>query len=150
MLVVPQHGGDLLLEGPLAASFLAALLPKVNGSDCSGASITDAVNRVTDAERNAKPKATRMRKKDRRRKKLPAPTPKPSRKLRPWERLAFESPDQPLLAQLPERRLALETPTTFCFRNRYATGSRRSGNPVRLQNDDIGAQLMTLLSSVCT
>lgn len=111
-LVVPRRSGELHLQGPFAAAFLASFFPRVNGADCNGASIDRAVARVADAERKFDREPEPRRKRGGRRRKSTDPAPAPVRPLRPWERLALRHLGQPLLAQNPEQRLALEMAVT--------------------------------------
>lgn len=112
-LVVPRHNGELHLQGPFAAAFLASFFPRVNGSDCNSASIGRAVARVAGAEREVDQEPLKpRRKRDGRRRMSTEPAPARVRPLRPWERLAVRYLGQPLLAQNPEQRLALEMAVT--------------------------------------
>jgi hypothetical protein len=113
VLVVPQRGADLRLRGPAAASFLASLLPKVNGADCASASIKNAVARVTEAEAppsqpSSGPHPGRRRSRHERALEKAAK----ASDLRAWERLAQHHAGKSLLAVSPEERLALEMAVT--------------------------------------
>lgn len=111
-LVVPRRSGELHLQGPFAAAFLASFFPRVNGSACNGASIDRAVARVAEAERKIDREPLKPHRKRGRRRMPTEPAPAPVRPLRPWERLAVRYLGQPLLAQNPEQRLALEMAVT--------------------------------------
>lgn len=111
-LVVPRRSGELHLQGPFAAAFLASFFPRVNGSACNGASIDRAVARVTEAERKFDREPLKPRRRRGGRRISTEPAPPPMRPLRPWERLAVRYLRQPLLAQDPEQRLALEMAVT--------------------------------------
>jgi len=111
-LVVPRRGGELHLQGPFAAAFLASLFPRINGLDCNGASIERAVARVAEAERKVDREPPKPRRKRGGRRRSTEPTPTPVRPLRPWEQLAVRHLGQPLLAHNPEQRLALEMVVT--------------------------------------
>jgi hypothetical protein len=111
-LVVPRRDGELHLQGPFAAAFLASLFPRINGLDCSRASIDRAVARVAEAERKFDREPPKSHRKRGGRRKSTEPAPAPERPLRPWERLAVHHLRQPLLTQDPEQRLALEMAVT--------------------------------------
>ena len=111
-LVIPRRAGELHLRGPFAAAFRASLFPRVNGLDCTGASIEQAVARVAEAERKVDRQPLEPHGKRRGRRMSTDPAPTPARPLRPWERLAVRHLRQPLLAQDAEQRLALEMAVT--------------------------------------
>lgn len=111
-LVVPRRNGELHLQGPFAAAFLASFFPRVNGLDCSGASIDRAVARVAEAERKFDREPLKPHRKRGRPRMSTEAAPASVRPLRPWERLAVGCLGQPLLAQDPEQRLALEMAVT--------------------------------------
>lgn len=112
-LVVPRSSGELHLQGPFAAAFLASFLPRVNRSACSGASIDRAVARVAEAERKHGGEPPKPLPKKRGSHRMSTePDPAPARPLRPWERLAARNLTRPLVALDPEQRLALEMAAT--------------------------------------
>lgn len=102
-LVLPRYGADFRLRGDEAADFLSALLPKLNGADCVDASIGRAVNAVTEAEAEGRRMVEQSRRKTSRGKRPP-----PRTSFRPWQRLATLMVRRPLIAVIPEYRLALE------------------------------------------
>lgn len=111
-LVVPRRDGELHLQGPFAAAFLASLFPRINGLDCTGASIEQAIARVAEAERNVDRQPAKPQRKRGERRMSTEPAPASARPLRPWERLAVRHLRQPILQQDAEQRLALEMAVT--------------------------------------
>jgi hypothetical protein len=109
-VVIPRGTDSLRLQGHDAVTFLASMLPRINGTSCAEASIRRAVARVGEAERKAEvAQASVARKKRRRKDRAPRVAPPI---LSPWERLVA-SPSPRLLANQPaELRLALEIAVT--------------------------------------
>ncbi|GLC25698.1 hypothetical protein [Roseisolibacter agri] len=123
-LVVPRMvGGELRLRGRDAAGLLVRLLPRINGADCASASLTDALARVGYAEdaavRDLEAAARRagnpeppVARGTRRQRKASARVARQRTPLRPWEHVVVDGHMRRLLAETPERRLALEMAVT--------------------------------------
>jgi hypothetical protein len=111
-LVIPRLRGDLRLRGARGAVALASLLPKINGADCVGVDLRDAVQRVADAERQAQRPPARPGRGARRRARQHGQVIAQPVARRPWEQLVCDEPSHWLLDADPEFRLALEMTVT--------------------------------------
>jgi hypothetical protein len=112
-LVVPRLWGELRLSGADAAAALASLLPQLNGADCGGVVVANAVDSVTRAEKDARRPPTRPGRAARRRaRERNWPPPVPSGPRRPWELLLGDARTLVIAAARPERRIALEMAVT--------------------------------------
>jgi hypothetical protein len=110
-VIVPRGGERITLRRAKAAAFLGSLLPKLNGADCATVSISDAVNRVTAAEDEAR-KRPRKRSRKNGHGKGERERNNDVLHLAPWEILAAQIAGTSLTRLDPERRVALEMAVT--------------------------------------
>lgn len=103
-LEIPQGKGIARLAGDEALTFLAALLPRLNGADCATVSVAGVVKRVERIERKAQ-RGRNVKHGTGGRRVSRGP-------LRPWELIASDATSGPLVAIAPEDRLALEMAVT--------------------------------------
>ncbi len=134
-LVIPRWKSQVRLAGVDAARFLAALLPKVNGVECAGASIEVALKKVAAAERGTHQPA-HQRKRSRRETAVEASQKSSAR---PWERLARQTAGRPLLELAPDVRLALEMAVTEEMEQRTLAGDAVESGKQWADEEEIGA-----------
>lgn len=139
-LIVPQFWGDLRLRDASAVTVLASLLPRLNGADCSGVIVANAVGRVTEAEDDShKPPKRPGRGARRRARARNAALPVAPRARRPWELLLGDAPTVYLTAALPERRVALEMAVTEEVEQRELQARTAQLSEEWVEEEEIGA-----------
>jgi hypothetical protein len=138
-LEIPQGQGVARLTGDEALTFLAALLPRLNGADCASASISRVVKRVDGVERKAQNSRKVTTSGTRGRHRVHRP-------LRPWELLASDTVPRHLFAVAPEERLALEMAVTEELEHRELASHASEAESDWREEDEIAAIADDLLT----
>lgn len=139
-LVLPDRRGERRLSGREAAQALASLLPALNDTDSSIASVERAVAAVTSAESKTNAQSVTVPRRRRgRRIRARAAAPIHQAVPRPWERLAARLANRPLLEAEPELRLALEMAVTEEIEQHELAMKARSAGQEWGTEEEIGA-----------